>query len=160
MHAAFGSAILQGSTPKTHHTEQHPALNTLMIELPTYLAHHRPRSWFIEEVEGIRRVSSSGETYLTIFLRRVCALGYSARVVSMDHSLFVNMPRSRVWLVGISKEAGGTKAATWVSEHMTEICAELSKGAQASFLDVVPKGDLVELDFLDKNKVMGGMFFN
>jgi NAD(P)-dependent dehydrogenase (short-subunit alcohol dehydrogenase family) len=69
----------------------------------------------IEEVMDFATIdSTTGVSHLSKCVRNLEAAGRAVRVFSIDHNVFMEKPRVRLYIVGISQRAGGEKSAQFV----------------------------------------------
>ena len=89
-----------GTTERTSAPEQHPDWKTVCEEFEEFLESLFPAMFLVEEVMTFHElVGPDGKgTYLTWFVKRVSKLGYSVRVLKLDHCTWVSFPRPRLSL--------------------------------------------------------------
>jgi len=128
-----------GSTASTGDATEHPKFGTLMDGLVRYLAHRQPKSFWLEEVEGFIRPLKTllGKTPLQVLARELVALGYHVRAVKIDMSVFCQISRKRVFVIGVSPECGGAAAVDWVVGEIDRILqCRKDLGAGARLADI------------------------
>jgi len=144
-----------GSTARTGSIEQHPDYEELMEGLPAYLEAHRPRSFWIEEVDGIilRIHAEFGKSHLQILAEKVVVLGYSIRALVLEHKVWMPIPRRRCFLIGVSEEAGGAQAATWATAKVRAVmAARQAAGEPKDVWEIIDMKCKVDADRLQTSK--------
>lgn len=144
-----------GQTARTKRAQDHPAFNTLMVDFPKYLEHFRPKSFFVEEVDGIMRQTCDGGSFLDTLMESLSDLGYATRALLLDHGVWCKMPRRRVFLVGFSPEVGGAQAAAWFQNAAEQVTKTRSRSPPTCIWDIVPPSDPTELEHISQNKAGG-----
>ena len=101
-----------GSTKNTGQVWQHPGHAEVFEGFHSYLTERQPRGWIVEEVPALAQPDKrTGIPFLQTFLTQCKSLGYCVVVLQMDHVVWVEMSRSRLWMIGFSKELGHKAAA-------------------------------------------------
>ena len=138
-----------GSSAKTKGSMAHPACETVYNFLE-YLGSRKPGSWFVEEVPGFGHVDSHlkhngvPESHLCNWVRQVCNMGYSVRVLEVKHEIWVQNRRTRLLLVGCSAAHGGGAGASWIAEALQAIMQRRSLQRALSVWDLVNPDDIDE----------------
>ena len=111
---------INGTTSRTGLVSQHPAFSTVMGEFFDYLQARRPRGFWVEEVDNFGQTDLQGRSFLTTFCKKAAGMGYAVRALFLDQNVWVECPRSRVWIVGMGHEVGHSKAADWMVHQVQE----------------------------------------
>ena len=93
-----------------------------MTEFMEYVASRKPRSFWCEEVDRfIRQDPRTGESYVKSFMRKGKALGYAMRALILDHNVWIELPRRRIYVIGVGPEMGHSAGADFIISQMKEI---------------------------------------
>ena len=83
-----------------------------MEDLVSFLAKHRPFSFWLEEVLGFLKVLESlGTSPCHLFVAKLKGHGYHCIAIAINHGAFIRNTRNRVFVVGVHEDAGGRAAA-------------------------------------------------
>ena len=111
-----------GASPATWQPWEHPTFGVVMSEFMRYIANRKPLAFWIEEVDRFDQVDSrTGESYLKSFMRSGAALGYAMRALLLDHSVWVELPRRRIYVFGVGPKMGHAQGADFICSLMHEI---------------------------------------
>ena len=110
-----------GGTRSTGAASSHPAYNTVMVEFTDYLASRHPLGFLVEEVDSFAHTDARGQSPLREFATKTNKLGYAIRALLLDHHTWIDVPRVRVWIIGVGQELGHSVAADWMVEKIEEI---------------------------------------
>ena len=116
--------VRAGGTNKTSGPQNHPAFGPVQ-DFVSYLAKRRPGVWWVEEVESFNSITGKGQvrTHLEEWCQQVTAIGYSVRVLRFQHQDWVLNRRSRLLIVGCSRQHGGALGAQWIFDAMQRVVA-------------------------------------
>ena len=110
-----------GSTKNTGQVWQHPGHEEVFEGFHSYLRERQPLGWIVEEVPALAQPDKrTGISFLQTFLRKCRSLGYCVVVLQMDHVVWVEMSRNRLWMIGFSEELGHKQAADAFLEIVEE----------------------------------------
>lgn len=110
-----------GTTASTGAPWDHPSFHTVMTEWQEYLSAREPRGFWIEEVEAFASTDArTGVSFLHRFSELCCKLGFAIRALTLNHSIWTELPRSRVFIIGVTADLGGSKAADWIVNAIQE----------------------------------------
>lgn len=144
----------KGGTAAQGEPDDHPDFHTLMTEFPQTLEVLAPWCFFLEEVMDVLRISpKTGEPYLETLMTRCAEMGYAVRAMKVDHAIWVELPRQRLFLVGVKEEAGGASAADWVVQVVQTAISHRCSSPPTPLEDIVPLGDHDEADFVATQQV-------
>lgn len=108
-----GAAVGRTGGPTTH-----PDYGTV-FQFEQYLIARKPSSFLVEEVMEFNNMNpATGKTFLFEFAAFATAQGYAVRAFVLDHSVWCELPRQRLWVIGIGECAGGSLAADWCVRHI------------------------------------------
>lgn len=97
----------------------HPDYVVAMKQFGEYLSARRPSSFMIEEVMEFNQDDPiSGQSFLWSFASDATSKGFAVRALSMDHATWCELPRGRIWVIGIHQMIGGATAADWCVGHI------------------------------------------
>jgi hypothetical protein len=144
----------KGSTPATGKPFEHPSYHVVMGQLPEYLKERQPHSFWIEEVETLRRNDPrTGNTYLNQLAAACKSAGYELRAMLLNHNSWVDMPRERIFLMGFRDSAGGAKAADWaVAKIEATVASRHQQGGPVGVWEVLNVSDMDEQTWLSHSK--------
>lgn len=119
------SRTKNGCTLGTGPASSHPSFHTVMSEWEHYLTSRNPLGFWVEEVEefsstGPPTVRGKNMSFMEQFARQACRHGYAIRVLRLNHSVWSEMPRGRVFIIGMGKEVGHSRGADWVVQAVEE----------------------------------------
>ena len=77
---------------------------------------------------------------MEMFAKLCCKRGYAIRVVGLDHGVWTEVPRGRIFIIGMGKSIGHSKAADWMVHNIRE------SEAYRKLLRPVPVFDIVDPD--------------
>ena len=111
-----------GSTAATGSTQDHPAFQTTQ-QFEMYIEVRRPKGFLIEQDDTFATQidKSIGQSHLAAFAKKYASKGYAMRALIINHDVWVELPRNRVWILGLGPELGHAKAADWMVQHILEI---------------------------------------
>lgn len=72
-------------------------------------------------------------------------LGYACKVFEIDHALFSELPKLRLWLLGIGRTQRHELALSWVSDLIAELLRRCSQFPSAKLV-----GDIVDINSADE----------
>eukprot|EP00971_Amphidinium_carterae_P166578 3301395-Amphidinium_carterae.1 len=104
----------------------HPAYSTVNGFI-SYLSNRRPGCFWVEEVLAFQHVDKDlkrkgvAVSHLEEWSRAVTNLGYSIRVLQIDHQIWVACRRPRLLILAVSKVCGGSIAAQWMAEAVLRV---------------------------------------
>jgi site-specific DNA-cytosine methylase len=102
----------KGSTPRTSKAELHPDYNTIVYEIPDWLAARNPWGVLLEEVDGFVTVAlSDGRTMFDHFRDKTIKMFPGCQVVYLAAEVWHKIARRRVVVALFSAALGGQKAA-------------------------------------------------
>ena len=121
-----------------------------MVEFCKTLASRSPHIFIIEEVLGFCQPCEHllGLSPAKALAKMVRKLGYGIAAVELDHALFIDMARPRVWLIGVHADSGGQSAADWIADRVTRATDEIMKFndlRRIKIFDVVDENDPEEI---------------
>ena len=95
-----------GKTAATGAIETHPLYQATMSDFREYITRRKPFNLVVENSPDMLRVcKSTGQSYLEMFCVDLAHLGYNCKVMQLDHGVFCEMPRPRVFIIGsLSKD--------------------------------------------------------
>ena len=127
-----------------------------MKEFPAYLAQRQPHMFWFEEVEAVKRMESQATvSHLEQVLHKCSDAGYSVRVLHLNHSICIDMARTRIFVVGVRASAGGREAADWIAEKAAGVMRHRrSQGGPTAVWDVLNSKDDTEFEYLRNNQVV------
>ena len=138
-----------GSTVSTGAPHQHPSFPVLFEKLPQYVDMRRPRSFWLEEVETLNRIDRrSGQTYLEAICNKLADLDYDIRVLSLPHADWVELPRTRLFIIATSAETGGAKGADWIVQAIGAMLTARKQQPPTAVWDVISVHDPEEIQRL------------
>jgi len=93
----------------------------------------------IEEVPDFatHRDPKTGHTYLELLLGVLKMHHYSHMVLELCHSQFCELPRQRMFVVGLHEDYGSSQALTWMQELIVEVFQHQSLKPVVRALDIV-----------------------
>ena len=132
--------------PRTGPVQDHPMYDTTMVQFAQYVKQRQPYQFWMEQVPGFLRklAALGGRSPLSLFVKALGELGYSVQCLHIDHCLFVDVARPRLWLWGVSQEAGGAKAADWILKLVTRVVTRRAQAPPTQIFDVVDPNDAEE----------------
>jgi hypothetical protein len=84
----------------------------------------RPKGFITEEVVGILKINPiSGFRYAEEIMGQAEDAGYATKVMEISASVFGEVPRLRVFIIGCTDELGGGKAALWICNQIEDSIA-------------------------------------
>ena len=96
------------STPGTGAPENHPTFPMSVGEFANYLSERQPSMFWMEEVVGFtKRVEALGMSPFAHVASKCRERGYAVEPLQLCHSVFINVRRPRVYLLGAHQRAGG-----------------------------------------------------
>ena len=103
--------------PRRGPVTSHPLYCEVMHNFETHIATRLPYCFFIEEVPGFAKpvAKLGGKTPLQVLVAQMKPYGYSLKALLLHHTTFVNVNRTRVWLWGVHKDAGGEKGCSFIN---------------------------------------------
>ena len=81
--------------------------------------------------------SFGGRTALEVCSDEWVGLGYTIRAIRINHDVFADIPRERLFLIGVSKQAGHSRAAEWMVDFLASALSQQRMSAPLSVWDVV-----------------------
>ena len=116
-----------GQTAGTGSVEGHPQYATLHVEFVEYLCARQPVGFIVEEVDGILKTArgSGGKSHLDLFVlslkKESLTAKYAVKALTLDHGVFSEMPRNRVFIIGLEEESGGADALQTMVDKIKEV---------------------------------------
>lgn len=134
-----------GADGRSGPAQKHPSYSTVMEEFWDYCEARRPLSFWVEEVpEFSSQISGTTQSHLDVFVGRGAALGYAIRVLKLDHSVWSEMPRVRLFIIGISEALGHKESA----DHVVKLILESQRYRRMT--DPTRIFDIVDVDGYDE----------
>lgn len=118
-----------------------------MIEWQEYLQRRRPRGWWVEQVDTFMHHDPQlGMSPLKRFVQDVVRLGYAVRVLEVEHSVWVEVPRKRLFVLACGPELGHSEGVSWLAKHIQEVVDRRKMlGPPAGVFDVIDINDPEEV---------------
>ena len=128
-----GKALAAGSKSRLSVAEDHPDYEMVTREFELFLARRSPHAFWIEEVEGFaKRLPKLGQSALDIVTAKARDKGYAVSVLGLNHSLFINVSRPRIFVFGCRATAGGVAGVNFVTDVIEAVTVELAKETRPS----------------------------
>ena len=99
-----------------------PAVERYIADLSEYFVERGPGSFWIElgQRSDACRKALRGNTMAEACANAAVSHGYCASTITLDHGIWAECSRPRVFLLGFSAGSGGDQAMAWVLEFMQQ----------------------------------------
>lgn len=134
---------------------EHDSFHVTMVQFPEYLSVRRPRGFWIEQVETFGAVDkSSNRSFLHEFMRNCCSHGYAVRALVLPHDAWIDLPRTRIYVIGCHHDMGHKKAVEWIVEQIQSTSQYRALTPPTAILDLIDVEAPSERARCDHDKVL------
>ena len=116
-----------GTTNKTQGAAEHPLYPISMDDFEVYIAMRLPHMLIIEEVEGFLKPLSAlmGRSPFSVLKGKVARFEYGIEALTLNHEIFIDVARPRVWIIGVHTDSGGLESARFIVNMILDVVREL-----------------------------------
>lgn len=134
-----------GTTPRTSAIPEHPDHATVFDGFDQYLVARRPGGFTVEEVTVLEHIDrTTGRPFLKQFCTMCARRGYAMRVLRLDHGVWVELSRLRLFIAGFDDATGHAKAVDLFVERVLEAKQYRAIGAPTCVWSVVEPFEVLE----------------
>jgi site-specific DNA-cytosine methylase len=112
-----------GQSSRTGDARGHDDFKTVFSTFFEFLdGESKPKGWVVEEVESFRRLTDpvAGLKYLDSFIDLCEERGFFVRPLLLDASIYSDVPRTRLYIIGVNQELGGKKGIAWITKAVED----------------------------------------